>query len=66
MARHDESELTLINERNIHALHEALKAERQRVNDLSKRLDGALNTVATLQSDIMALRGQLAAIMNMR
>jgi len=66
MARHDESELTLINERNIHALHEALKIERDRVSELNKKLDNALNSVVMLQQDIMALRGQLATIMNMR
>lgn len=66
MARHDESELTLINDKNIHALHEAFKLERVRVDEANKKAENALRTVAMLQQDIQALRAQLAAILASR
>lgn len=66
MARHDESELTLINERNIHALHEAIKDDRVKIAQANEKADNALRTVATLQTEIANLRVQLATILNMR
>lgn len=66
MARHDESELTLLNERNIHALHEAIKDDRQKVNDAIKEAKEAKAQVAMLKSEIDGLRAQLAAILQAR
>lgn len=66
MAIHDETEMTILNNRNIHALHEAMKFERARVDDLLKKVEGANKTVASLHEEINQLRAQLAAIIAMR
>ena len=66
MARHDESELTLLNERNIQALHQAVKDDRQKVNEAFKEAREAKAQVAMLKSEIDGLRAQLAAILQAR
>lgn len=66
MARHDESDLTLLNDRNIHALHQALKIERERVDTALQKAENAIKTVTMLQQEIIGLRAQLAAILQAR
>lgn len=66
MARHDESELTLLNDRNIHALHEALKIERARVDETLKKAEDSARMVAQLRSEIETLRATLNAILAAR
>lgn len=66
MALHDESEMTIINNKNIIALHEALKIERSRNDQLEKNVADVMRTVVQLQQEMMELRTQTVNMLNAR
>lgn len=66
MALHDESEMTIINNKNIIALHEALKIERKRGDQLEKNIADAMRAVSQLQQEMADLRTQTVNMLNAR
>lgn len=66
MARHDESELTLLNDRNIHALNEAIKREQIRIDILVERMETANRSIAMLRAEFEDLRTSLINMISAR
>ncbi len=66
MARHDETEMTLMNDRNIHALHEALKIEQRRTDALQTQVEAQNRTIAGVRQEIDNLRTSLVAMIAAR
>lgn len=66
MALHDESEMTILNNKNINALHEALKIERSRSDQLEQRMADCLRAVTQMQTELTELRQQMINMFNAR
>ena len=66
MAVHDESDMTVMNNKNIIALHEALKIERSRGDQLEQHVADALRSVLQLQQEMNELRTQTINMLNAR
>lgn len=66
MALHDESDMTIINNKNIIALHEALKIERTRNDQLEKNVADAMREVVQLRQEMNELRVQTLNMLNAR
>ena len=56
----------IVNKKNIDALHNALKHERDRVSELNKEIDNLNNRVSMFQEELATLRQQLAAMISLR
>lgn len=52
-----------VNARNIQALHEAIKADREKLATAEARVETLSKQVAMFQGDIQQLRGQVAMLM---
>lgn len=52
-----------INERNIHALHEAIKEDRVKIDELKGKVESLSKQTAMYQTELNAMRGQLAVVM---
>lgn len=66
MAVHDESDMTIMNNKNIIALHGALKVERQRGDQLERNVADALRAVTQMRQEIAELRQQMMNLFNAR
>lgn len=66
MAVHDESEMTIMNNKNIIALHGALKIERERNDQLEQRVADCLRSVTQMQQEMGELRQQMINMFNAR
>lgn len=66
MARHDESELTMLNDRNIKALYEAIKLDQKKLEVVEKKVEDSMRAVTMMNQQILDLRAQLAAILQAR
>lgn len=45
-----------VNQRNAHALHEAIKTERRRIDALEQKVTGLHAAVATIRAEVETLR----------
>lgn len=52
-----------VNARNIQALHEAIKSDRQKLSIAESRVEALSKQVAMFQGEIQQLRGQIAMLM---
>lgn len=66
MARHDESELTIINDRNIHSLHQALKMQRDQIEALKQQLEAQNRAVVTLRGEFTQMRESFIQMLTAR